>query len=349
MNINESASRIVDRPSVQRSWCRPARMVLFGLSLAIPAVATADGSPARAASPLAPAPGYSVADFSSVLRLERATERMVANHDVNIALDSFDTPLGLVHFRTPRTAPGDEVSRLKRSVVRAWSLAALAAEDLALPAPLPDRQLGWSVSLSEGNILTGKGGANDKAYCHSAWIGPPADIVIDGYRLTHPCDSSESVPLREKRLVRSLVHEVGHAIEFQMLGRGFSRRQRWHSEGFAVWFEMAALPLLEDTPRLLGPVQAPRVVLERSALNERVRSAFAQSSKSWQPMYFAGTPDDYARSYGMIAAIVRSGGVESLRRVYGLMDARHLSFEESVRGVLGWDLAEWTRRAAAVS
>lgn len=303
-------------------------------------------------APAAAATGYSVSEFSAALQLARATALLGRINDPRSTVEQFDSALGLVHFRAPRAFAAGEVARLRRDVLLAWEIAARAAEDLSLPKPALDRNLGWSIALSEDSVLGGRGGANDQAYCHSAWIGPPADVVVDGYRLLHPCGVEESADVRERRLVRSLVHEAGHAFEFQLLGRGFSRRQRWHSEGFAVWFEMSSLARIMDLARSADPSAVSErasaaAATERLQFHARVRRAVETATQHrWKPLLFAGTPDDYAVSYALVSSIVAAGGVDRLRSVYRLMDEQHLSFEESVHRELGWTFAEWLQHAA---
>ena len=187
---------------------------------------------------------------------------------------------------------------------------------------------------------------SDRAYCHTAWIGPPADIVLDGYRLANPCDGSdwrsgvERLDLRagqgshatmgESKLLRTLVHEAAHAIEYRLMGRGFSRRQRWHSEGFAVWFENRAF----GGSQLRDPEEQ----------RQKSREAIAER---WLPALFAGSPRDYLRSQILIESIVKHYGVSGLLRVYRAMDNNNNSFEEAVLSELGWDFSAWIEQARA--
>lgn len=198
-------------------------------------------------------------------------------------------------------------------------------ERLSFPDSLQQEEYHWQIFLEPARSATR--GMLSSEHCHAAWMGPPSNIFLSVESFLSTCGSrsKQAVHIREE-LQEVLVHEIAHALEFRLMGRGFARRQRWHSEGFASWFESVA--------------KADSV--HREILETQTSPLFEQL---WDPVTFNGTRQDYARSHALIAAISERESIEQLLQVYQQMDQSGMSFAEAVRFVFGWDLEEWNRRA----
>ncbi|MFN8391472.1 MAG: hypothetical protein U0136_14385 [Bdellovibrionota bacterium] len=283
---------------------------------------------------------YSLEQFSKALLIQPiVSEGTGSAHVASASLsgsleerhDIVPTGLGAVSLRWPARLRPQVAFVPSKTIQSSWSAAESALRDLGFPAQVVASDYDWNVVVSgDGAALEPGVSRVSSAYCHTALMGPPADIVIDGYRLLHPCAVGISP---EQALQISLVHEVGHAVEFRLLGAGFSRRQRWHGEGFATWFESRARERL--------PFKA-MTSDDRARLRERARTAL---TAGWRPYLFQGSPEDYARSYGLIATIAEAHSVPALIQVYQRMSADNCLFEEAVQRELGLSFDQWLTEA----
>lgn len=186
----------------------------------------------------------------------------------------------------------------------------------------------WHIFLERSHRPSG--GALSSQRCHAAWMGPPANIFLSLDGFSGRCGSfrpSTAVDKKNDEILSLLVHELAHALEFRLMGRGFSRRQRWHSEGFATWFET----LHQDW--------------QHSTIDNRELQKLFQSD--WQPALFSGSRADYSRAYVMVTTIVERGGLEDLLRVYEVMDEEQISFTYAVEKTLLWDNEKWNQEVRA--
>ena len=162
-------------------------------------------------------------------------------------------------------------------------------------------------------------GAFSSRHCHAAQIGPPANIFLAVDALRSDCGTRRLSDSELKlEFARTLIHELAHAIEFQLMGRGFSRRKRWHSEGFATLFETLSTEVF--------PASHPESL--RAKAKELLRPG-------WRPVLFNGSAGDYLRSFALISAIAYREDKSELFAVYRRMDQENLSFEEAVEAELG--------------
>ncbi len=280
-----------------------------------------------------PLGGYSVIEFSRFLQLAPNFQRSKGTLEPELISQQLSTDLGTVLVRYPRESAVLRVLSPVTSVRRSWEAAAATLLELGIP-PFPAEQLPeWNVILTDQSRLEVNGSRVSTAFCHTALMGPPADIVIDGYRLLHPCDGA-SVANPERALQRSLVHEIGHGVEYQLLGNGINRRQRWHAEGFATWFETWATGKLkgEDSKKI------------QDLMRGKARLAF---QRNWKPYLFQGSPADYLTSYALIASIAERRSVASLVAVYQRSSRDHLTLEQAVEREFGLSFAQWMAEAEA--
>ena len=199
------------------------------------------------------------------------------------------------------------------ATMRGFALARSAAEKCALLDYITPT-MPWQVAFVSGvkgdrwnTILSSAAG-------HSAWAGPPANIMVDISRL-------RSKERKSEILDAVLVHEIGHVLEFHLMGRGFAHRERWHGEGFATWF--ASL------------VGAPA---------EKDFEAKRQFSNTWRPYRFGASKIDYLMSYSLLAVLANDE--KKLFAVYRRMDEENLGFARAVHQETGWDESQWLEAAA---
>lgn len=263
--------------------------------------------------------GYTVDEFAGALRLGA----LVNKNSSEFSQHLIQTPLGRVSVRVPYDSSLLLNVRPTELVNTAWTVGAAILVKHKFPQLfVADSQYDWNVVFVPRILSTMQKRALGSNYCHMAMMGPPADVVIDINRVLNPCGASSSKP-QLAVLVSSLIHEIGHAVEFRLLGNAFPRRERWHSEGFATWFESLGQEIIDSS--------------SDSSLKNRARSVF---SMKWRPYLFSGSPADYLQSYAMLAVIAEQSP-EKLFAVYQRMSAEHLGFSEAVGKTLGWTFSQW--------
>ena len=239
-------------------------------------------------------------------------------------------PLGAMTFFSPRTLQRHIDRDPRAIVVGAFGRAQRILQSNDFPTFLRGTKYDWQLFFESSKQHRGAGHLSSQR-CHAAWMGPPANIFIAADRLASNCGTADRPPHKIASELHSvMVHEIGHAIEFQLMGKGFGRRQRWHSEGFASWFE--TLSDGKSTP---------------NSRQEMYRAAQRSFSEDWRPVLFKGAKTDYARSFAMIATVAERTSILTLLKVYQEMDDTNCRFDQAVERVVGWDLARWTRETMA--
>lgn len=215
-------------------------------------------------------------------------------------------------------------------VKEAWEEAAKTLFRRQFPAFLRSTRFDWNLVFMDEQA-TRRNYPFRNSDCHPAWIRPPADIYLSAFFIGTNCQQREPLPIdvARDRLKGTLYHEFGHAIEYQLIGEALRNSQRYHSEGFAEWFEVQAL---KDH----GLVGYAREIEE---------GAKKQLFPSWNPALFDGRREDYYRAYGLIDALVKKRGLRGLLRIYADVNRNKIPFEQAVHNELGWTVNEWVKQA----
>lgn len=172
--------------------------------------------------------------------------------------------------------------------------------------------------------------------CHPGWMTPPANIYIVAQRAVSGCRNERtSSKIADSRLADVIIHEMGHVIEYHLLGRLFGG-DRLRAEGFATWFQLFAAKQ--------SPVLNYREVENRIFSNAR-RSIRKQPDN----FVFMGSGEDYARASLYFHAIVKyRGGVRRLMEVYDKMQNDKLSFLNAALEVTHWSSEKLNEQAVKV-
>jgi hypothetical protein len=97
------------------------------------------------------------------------------------------------------------------------------------------------------------------------------------------------------------------------------------------------------------PAAGKSAVQKRPTLQEREEQmrhrALAALRDPWRPYLFRGTPEDYARSYGLLKTIADCHSVSALVDVYHRMENDGCLFEEAVERQLGMNFEAWQEEA----
>ena len=128
-------------------------------------------------------------------------------------------------------------------------------------------------------------------------------------------------------LIQVLLHEMGHVVEYIILGEHQTPPDRERSEGFAVWFEQYSAEYASSLPK--GQVRAYYTALAR----------LADSAREFTP-----DPQGYANAGIKFQTIVDRKGVAGLMSVYTAIREHHLPFEAAVERALAWDRSTFERQ-----
>lgn len=223
----------------------------------------------------------------------------------------------------------------RQSVKAAWQAGARTLATNPFPFFLREDEYNWNIVFMDEDA-TQSANPFKSGGCHPGWITPPANIYISANRIVDRCDPSKK-PLTGQRardaLNRTLVHEFGHAVEYKLLGPMARKRQRYHSEGFAEWFETLG------SSKLLGESK----LSIRSELRKQAKEHFTER---WNPKSFDGSHTDYIRAYAMIATIAEKRSIRRLMEIYEHMRAKRVPFAAAVETIVGWDMKKWKQETA---
>jgi hypothetical protein len=242
---------------------------------------------------------------------------------------TFNSPLGVVELQWDESTFFEQSAQ--SSVISAWRAATKTLSQKHFPLLTRFSNYNWKVFILSGKSeqlhnLKALGG------CHPGWMTPPATIFIASTSLATRCGTHHFTPSQaQDELTRVLLHELGHAVEFQLLGRP-GTNDRFHSEGFAELFSTLALELYD-------PLKGKAIKLSL------LREAQAIFRSSWSPKQdFKGSAEDYRRVFGMMSALIELKGLRRLIDIYEELKASRAPFLEVVRTHVGWSEFEWSKQ-----
>lgn len=225
--------------------------------------------------------------------------------------------------RTPTRAMADAARTVSRTLKQS-----------GFPSKLRNISMNWNVVFMDESLPETQIPTYLVSSCHPAWMTPPANIYVVAQRVAEGC-GGRSTPGRvaDGYLASVLLHEMGHVLEYYLLGRSASH-DRFRSEGFASWFEQYASNFSAVIPK--GDV-------ERRYIGW-AKASFAQSPTVF---HFQGSPYDYGRASMYFKAVVDRRRVAGLMDVYELMMDQKIDFLSALKARMGWSdkkLAEEIKR-----
>lgn len=236
------------------------------------------------------------------------------------------SPLGRIELRWSRAI--EEL--FGRTPERALAEAARTVSRVLRSGPFPARvralDVPWSVVFMEAAEPDGQIPAALVGNCHPGWMTPPANIYIVAERVASGCrETRQANDVADETLAEVLIHEMGHAVEYALLGREFGR-ERARAEGFATWFTGYAA---RSSPLLAG-----------SGVAEKYRRTARAAKGPVAGSRFGGSAEDYARAAMIFEAIVARRGVRGVVMIYDVMVQDSLELLPAVERVFGWDEAQ---------
>lgn len=211
------------------------------------------------------------------------------------------TDLGVFTFKWSRASESFFGRNPERAVADAAQTVRKALIQATFPHALKTFSQPWSIVMLDEETARKQLSGSLASNCHPGWMVPPDNIYVVAERAAQYCGGRE-VPasLADRRLAQILIHEIGHALEFKLLGTE-QTFDRMRAEGFAAWFEQFASEYSGIIPH--GSVRQDY----RKLLTPEV---FAPQ---WQ---FAGSASDYARAALFFEFLERRRGVAGVMDLY---------------------------------
>lgn len=233
--------------------------------------------------------------------------------------ESFVTDIGRMDVRWPRAIERCFSKNPSRAIAEAASAANRALKSGRFGAALKYGKRDWSLvfidrasAVSQFPMALSLGG-------HPGFMVPPNQIYIVTDYISPSCTADEA---SDARLIQVLLHEMGHVLEYTLLGSTTISLDRKRAEGFAAWFEGYSSKYASGIPQ--GAV--------KKFYRDMVRDQSGVGASS-----FSGTGEDYAIASLEFEAVVARKGVSGLMDVYATMSSDHCSFYEALSRKFGWD------------
>ena len=254
----------------------------------------------------------------------------------SVRKESMLSSLGDIELQWPRSVEKLFGRTPERAMADAARAVSRALKKSGFPTKLRTLDIDWNVVFLDSNLPETQIPSYLVSRCHPGWMTPPSNIYIVGQRIAGNCSSTPKSnvlhSVSDKQLTETLIHEIGHVIEYQLL-EGVSLPDRMRSEGFATWVTNFASDFVPAFSK--GAVR-----------NEMFGLAKASISQSPDRFYFRGSGADYARASLYFHAVVKRKNIKGLMDVYKLMREDKISFFKAVEKRIGWDKQEFDKAAA---
>ena len=231
--------------------------------------------------------------------------------------------LGPIKLRWARSVEGMFGRTPQRAMREAAQAIGRVLKQSGVPSEFSNMRLDWDVVFMDEEVPDTQIPLQLVTNCHPAWMVPTASVYVVAQRVLAGCMGAQARQSRigDEQLIDVLLHEMGHAIEFQLLGRRQNNDQAM-AEGFATWFAEYA-SRYSDVARGSGIYS-----LYKRAARER----FGQSG-----LGFDGTMAAYALAAAPYHAITARKGLSGVMKVYTEMREKDLPFDAAVDSAIGWN------------
>ncbi len=244
---------------------------------------------------------------------------------------SFGTPLGTMDVRWPRQVERCFGKSPSRAISEAASAVNRALRNGRFDEKMKYARRDWSLVLIDRASAVSQFPMQLSLGGHPGFMVPPNQIYIVVDFISPNCQPSGDV---DALLTQVLLHEMGHVLEFSLLGESGFAADRKRAEGFASWFEGYSSKFSSAIPR--GRVQ------------ETYRT-MVQSQSGVGSQQFSGSGQDYAIASLEFEAIVARKGVSGLMDVYETMNTCRCSFYDALHQKFGWDQKDLQREVKTLN
>lgn len=271
---------------------------------------------------------------SRVVCVDSQPTKFVAPEDVKIdgpaRESSFVTDLGPMQVRWPRSVEQCLRKNPQRAVADAASAVNRAIKTARFASEVKTARSEWSMVFTDKKSAFKQFPMALSLGGHPGFMVPPSNIYIIADYISPNCSGGE---VSDALLTQVLLHEMGHVVEYLLLGSQQMGSDRQRAEGFAAWFEMYSSDFSSAIPR--GQV--------REYYRGLAKNALASGSRG-----FSGSAQDYGRAAFDFVAIVDRRGISGLMEVYASMRNDGLSFQDALNRKFRWSATVLEKEAKAV-
>jgi hypothetical protein len=259
---------------------------------------------------------------------DRGIEEIAAPDDLDVGRDArtaeFSTELGPMKVRWSRSIERCFATSPARSVGEAAKAVNRALKSGRFTADVRYTRREWTLAFIDKTAAISQFPLALTVGQHPGFMIPPNRIYLVADYISPNCESRE---IADDVLTQVLLHEMGHVVEYILLGERQTPLDRERSEGFAVWFEQYSAEFASSLPK--GHAQAYYSALARS------RDADAG---------FSPDPGGYAHAGLRFQTIVDRKGIAGLMEVYAVIREQQVPFEVAVERALSWNQSIFQRQ-----
>ena len=156
------------------------------------------------------------------------------------------SPMGTVHIRWPRSVETVFGKTPERAVLSAMTAIKKTLYSTGFPMEVVNTINSWEMVFIDEKLPSDQIPTYLQRHCHPAWMMPPSNLYFVAQRIVAGCGEQRGQirldkSSADKELIKVLLHEMGHAIEFHLLKRNQNIDIRM-AEGFATWFTSITAP-----------------------------------------------------------------------------------------------------------
>lgn len=232
--------------------------------------------------------------------------------------------LGTVNLRWARSAEELFGRTPERAVIESMTGVKRALYSLFPSMKLLSNIKSWEIIFLDETLPVKQIPALLVSRCHPAWMTPPSNLYFVAQRIAAGCSNNSahlSKSEADKELTKVVMHEIGHSIEFLLLG-GQQNRDMVTAEGFATWFTSFASDYSVFFSK--GTEQKKQLQLAKAALLQL-------SGRS-----FEGTEADYVIASLPFHLIQKQRRLSSLGALYGVL-GQGKGLAVALEEVFGWN------------
>jgi len=259
---------------------------------------------------------------------DKGIHEVVAPEELKVGRDvrstSFSTELGPMKVRWSQSIEKCFTTSPVRAVSEAAQAVNRALKNGRFTADLKYTRREWTLGFIDRTSAISQFPLALTLGQHPGFMIPPNRIYLVADLISPNCSSNE---IADDILTQVLLHEMGHVVEYILLGERQGTTDHERSEGFAVWFEQYSADFATALPK--GQVSAYYAALARSGNTRRA---------------FSADPQGYANAGMLFQTIVERKGVAGLMKVYAAIREQQLPLDAAVEQALSWDRAAFDRQ-----
>ena len=259
---------------------------------------------------------------------DKDLEEVASPEDLDVGKDArtaqFSTELGPMKVRWSRSIERCFATPPARAVGEAAAAVNRALKSGRFTSDVRYSRREWTLGFIDKTTAISQFPLALTAGRHPGFMIPPNRIYIVPDHISAGCGNQE---IADDMLIQVLLHEMGHVVEYILLGERQTPPDRERAEGFAVWFEQYSAEYASSLPK--GQVRAYYAALARMADGARE---------------FSPDPQGYANAGVRFQTIVDRKGVGGLMSVYTAIREQLIPFDAAVERAFTWDRATFERQ-----